>query len=655
MSPFSLLCVAANVQLLAEFEQELAPLLGHFALVVVVGQGSAELALDELDRKGQPPAVVVCDSELGDGRGADFLIRLGSRHEACRKILLGSQPEMKSIIEAVNLGRLDYYLQRPWRDGSLRRAVIEQASHFVLLQPEADLLSYAAVLDNQKLLRVHVDRQLAAYRQGFMDYTHCSDEELSRVVIDGLYQFFDGNDEARVCRHYSPGHVLTREGEPNSFLWFIAKGEVVLRKRDEQGIDQEVVHYRTGSLVGGMSFVTGEPAFTTGVTLTGAEVIKLDKLQFSRVMQARSELLPSFTNLLLRHFNRRLQNSIRTEMRLQQTLNSLDAAHAQLVESEKMAMLGQLVAGVAHELNNPVAAIIRGSETLRAAIPDLVNLELPAPIKGLGNQTLCQALTAQPVSTSEIRDKTRQAEGRFGDRQQARLAVQMNLDDELNWQRWFASRTATEREALLSRLELFQQTGSFLRNIEVCARRIGDLVKSLKQYARQDRAEPSLVDLHEGLEDTLMIFENRLKHHELCKEYQPLPLVRCHPIALQQVWTNLIANSLDAMSGPGRLTIRTGLLDPEWVMVEIEDSGCGIEPELWQRIFDLNFTTKREGHFGLGIGLSVSLQIVQQHHGRIEVASEPGRYTRMRVCLPLDGMGQAGYGGEPHHNKEHAA
>ncbi|WP_421217408.1 ATP-binding protein [Aeromonas enteropelogenes] len=654
MSPFSLLCVAADVQMLAEFEQELAPLLSHFNLVVVAGQQSAEQALDELEGKGQLPAVVVCDSDLGDGRGADFLIHLGDRHDACRKILLGSQPEMKSIIEAVNLGRLDYYLQLPWRDGSLRRAVIEQASHFVLQHPEVDLLSYAAVLDNQKLLRAHVDRKMAEYRQGFMDYTHCSDEELSRVVIEGLYQFFEGDNEAKVCLHYRPGHVLTREGEPNRFLWFIAKGEVVLRKRDEQGIEQEVVHYRTGSLVGGMSFVTGEPAFTTAVTLTGAEVIKLDKLQFSRVMQARSELLPSFTSLLLRHFNRRLQNSIRTEIRLQQTLNSLDAAYAQLVESEKMAVLGQLVAGVAHELNNPVAAIIRGSETLRAAIPDLVNLELPAAIKGLGNQTLCQALTAQPVSTSEIRDKTRQAEGRFGDRQQARLAVQMHLDDELSWQRWFAGRTGAQREALLVQLELFQQTGSFLRNIEVCARRIGDLVKSLKQYARQDGDEPSLVDLHEGLEDTLMIFENRLKQHELCKEYQPLPPVRCHPIALQQVWTNLIGNSLDAMSGPGRLTIRTALLDPEWVMVEVEDTGCGIPPELRERIFDLNFTTKREGHFGLGIGLSVALQIVQQHHGRIEVASEPGRYTRMRVCLPLDGRGHASHGGETHH-KEHAA
>ncbi|WP_421220597.1 ATP-binding protein [Aeromonas enteropelogenes] len=654
MSPFSLLCVAADVQMLAEFEQELAPLLSHFNLVVVAGQQSAEQALDELEGKGQLPAVVVCDSDLGDGRGADFLIHLGDRHDACRKILLGSQPEMKSIIEAVNLGRLDYYLQLPWRDGSLRRAVIEQASHFVLQHPEVDLLSYAAVLDNQKLLRAHVDRKMAEYRQGFMDYTHCSDEELSRVVIEGLYQFFEGDDEAKVCLHYSPGHVLTREGEPNRFLWFIAKGEVVLRKRDEQGIEQEVVHYRTGSLVGGMSFVTGEPAFTTAVTLTGAEVIKLDKLQFSRVMQARSELLPSFTSLLLRHFNRRLQNSIRTEIRLQQTLNSLDAAYAQLVESEKMAVLGQLVAGVAHELNNPVAAIIRGSETLRAAIPDLVNLELPAAIKGLGNQTLCQALTAQPVSTSEIRDKTRQAEGRFSDRQQARLAVQMHLDDELSWQRWFAGRTGAQREALLAQLELFQQTGSFLRNIEVCARRISDLVKSLKQYARQDGDEPSLVDLHEGLEDTLMIFENRLKQHELCKEYQPLPPVRCHPIALQQVWTNLIGNSLDAMSGPGQLTIRTALLDPEWVMVEVEDTGCGIPPELRERIFDLNFTTKREGHFGLGIGLSVALQIVQQHHGRIEVASEPGRYTRMRVCLPLDGRGHASHGGENHH-KEHAA
>lgn len=170
----------------------------------------------------------------------------------------------------------------------------------------------------------------------------------------------------------------------------------------------------------------------------------------------------------------------------------------------------------------------------------------------------------------------------------------------------------------------------------MCARRIGDLVKSLKQYARQDRDEPSLVDLHEVLEDTLMMFENRLKRHQVCKEYQPLPLVRCHPIALQQVWTNLIANSLDAMSGPGLLIVRTAMLDPEWVMVEIEDNGCGIEPELWQRVFDLNFTTKREGHFGLGIGLSISQQIVQQHHGRIEVISEPGRYTCMRVLLPLD-------------------
>ncbi|PJG58740.1 ATP-binding protein [Aeromonas cavernicola] len=635
MPAFSLLCVAADRPLLTDVEQELAPLRSHFTLRVVIGLEAATQALDELDSLGQPPAVVVCDSDLGDGRGADFLIRLGSRHEACRKVLLGSQPEMNSIIDAVNLGRLDYYLQRPWRDGSLRRAVIEQAGQFVLQHPEADLLSYAAVLDSQPLLRAHVDRQLAQYRQGFMDYTHCSDEALSRAVIEGLYQFFDGNDDARACRRYSPGHVLTREGEPNSFLWFIANGEVVLRKRDEQGQQQEVVRYQAGALVGGMSFVTGEPAFTTGITLTKVDVIKLDKLQFSRVMQARSELLPSFTNLLLRHFNRRLQNSIRTEIRLQQTLASLDAAHQQLMESEKMAMLGQLVAGVAHELNNPVAAIIRGSETLRAAIPELVNLALPAAIKTLGNQTLCRALQAQPVSTSDIRAKTRHAEGRFGDRQLARQAVQMDLDDEQSWQRWFASRTAEERAALLAQLAQFQQTGSFLRNIEVCARRIGDLVKSLKQYARQDSAELSLVDLHEGLEDTLMMFENRLKQHDLHKEYQTLPPLYCHPIALQQVWTNLIANSLDAMATPGRLTVRTGLLEPGWVMVEIEDAGCGIAPELQARIFELNFTTKREGHFGLGIGLSVAQQIVQHHHGRIEVDSELGRYTRMRVCLPL--------------------
>ena len=180
--------------------------------------------------------------------------------------------------------------------------------------------------------------------------------------------------------------------------------------------------------------------------------------------------------------------------------------------------------------------------------------------------------------------------------------------------------------------------GNFLRSINVCAQRIADLVKSLKSYARQDDEKIHTVDLHEGLEDTLVIFENRLKRHHVTKEYADLPPLSCQPIALQQVWTNLISNALDAIEEPGELHITTRFTpDSEQTKVDvvIEDNGKGIPVDLQQKIFELNYTTKREGNFGLGIGLSVCQQIVHQHDGTIRVESEPGKYTRMIVTLPL--------------------
>lgn len=640
MSQPVILSVCGEPRLQAQFAAELAPLFALFRWQAASSLAAAYDCLSQADAAA-PVALLLCEQQLVDGEGIQLLGSALAAQSGCQRVLWGQQHTSDKLIEAVNRGPLDHVLLYPWGEGALLQVVQQQLTDYVARQVD-EPLRFAPLLDGQRLLRAQLERQMAAYRQGFMDYTHYTDEALSAAVIRALYQFFEGNDETRACRRYSPNHLLTREGERNEFLWFIAQGEVVLKKRDVDEQEWEVVRYQQGALVGGMSFVTGEPAFTTGVTLTAAEVIKLDKALFAKVMQAKSELLPLFTHLLLRHFNRRLQNSIQTKMALQKTLASLEQAQAQLVEREKLAVLGQLVAGVAHELNNPVAAILRGADTLQAQLPSLLMDPLLEPWRALAAGILQQAMQVTPLSTALVRERAAQAERYTGERTQARQLVQMQLDDPALWQRLFAPLSAASRQTQLARLDDYYQMGNFLHNIDVCARRIADLVKGLKQYARQDNAVPERVDLLEGLEDTLIIFENRLKQLTLERCYdEARPKVLCYPIALQQVWTNLIANALDAVAErgrEGRIRLRSQVYQEAgqpWIRIEVEDNGHGIPPELQAKIFELNFTTKRDGNFGLGIGLHVCQQIIAQHQGRIEVSSEPGAFTCMCVSLPV--------------------
>jgi signal transduction histidine kinase len=189
-------------------------------------------------------------------------------------------------------------------------------------------------------------------------------------------------------------------------------------------------------------------------------------------------------------------------------------------------------------------------------------------------------------------------------------------------------------------LDHFYQIGNFLHNIETCGERVAALVKGLKNYSRQDTETVAKVDLHQGLEETLMIFGNKLKHFNVIKEYSELPPVECRPAELNQVWTNLIANALDAMGKQGTLTIKTQMAKTskngkEHVQVLIEDDGPGIPPEVKKQIFEFHFTTKRGTRFGLGMGLAIAQQIIRRHGGVIQAKSEPGTFTRFIVTLPV--------------------
>ena len=199
----------------------------------------------------------------------------------------------------------------------------------------------------------------------------------------------------------------------------------------------------------------------------------------------------------------------------------------------------------------------------------------------------------------------------------------------------FGRLKGSKRDRLLEKMERYHQLGSSLRNIAHCSTRIAAIVNSLRTYTRSDQTPMANVNIHEGLENTLLMFGHVLREVEVKKRYGDLPAIECRAGEINQVWTNIIANALQAMNNAGSLQIETDAPDGEHVRVRICDSGPGVPPESLARVFELNYTTKQgQSGFGLGMGLTICHQIITRHGGTIQMESQPGR-TCVIVVLPL--------------------
>ncbi len=337
---------------------------------------------------------------------------------------------------------------------------------------------------------------------------------------------------------------------------------------------------------------------------------------------------------------------------LEETLNKLNTMHNQLIMQEKMASLGKLSAGMAHELNNPAAAAQRSAAQLQETFSKWQSVQVR-----MGELSFDQR---QVEKLSELDEAAKQRS-----RQPVELNALTRSDRETTLEAWLLSRDIDSRGDLVPSLvsfgyaledlealaKVFPDTQlpvvvdwvsfkfaiySLVREISIGTGRIVELVKALKTYTYMDQAPVQSVDVREGLDNTLIILHNKLKQGvTVVRKYaDDLPLIQAYAGELNQVWTNIIDNAIDAMNGEGTLIVRARE-EGRWVVVEIEDNGPGIPAENLPKIFDPFFTTKGPGK-GTGLGLNISRNlIVQKHQGQMSVKSEPGS-TCFSVRLPLD-------------------
>lgn len=441
---------------------------------------------------------------------------------------------------------------------------------------------------------------------------------------------------------FPAGSIILEEGQPNDELLILIEGEAKLVKRMEDGETVEVDAFPAGSILGITSFWSRQAVFARVEAISDAVCLSISRETWNGVILQDPDLMMSMQALFVSNLSNRYRNMVQSHVErhrlsqqleqernhLKDTLLKLEQLTKRLVNQEKLATMGQLVAGIAHEINNPVGALTRNVAMASGALTAICSSG-----KDSKNETavLMEGLCCPFWETDEKRRRMNELMTLYPKllRSDARRLAQLT-DKALE-----VVHKVVKNPDLRDRYLSIYELGNCLRSASISSTRIETIVKGLKNYGRQTGDSWDESDIRQGIEDTLTVLSNRMKNYEMELSLQDCPLLSCNLGEINQVWTNLLTNAMDAtpIHGKVRVSCREG---DGVIVVQVEDSGTGIPTETLGRIFEANYTTKNQsGSYGLGLGLSISKDIVEKHNGTISAEDSELGGARFVVSLPL--------------------